>query len=166
MMQWHHWQWHLRPMVAVAIVMVVPNCAAAVDAATTIPSLALMAAAKTPLPPPPATAASIDDECYCCRWQPPLPLPISQWWMVVVVLVDRDSNGKGRHSWFLVAKMCYEWGYVFQGVHLRMSGEVLRCLGSDTSIHNRTSPRSYNQRHLLLHFFLVNWYIHWSCFEP
>jgi hypothetical protein len=36
---------------------------------------------------------------------------------------------------------------VFQGVHLQMCGEVLRCLGSDTSVHIWTSPRSYAQRH-------------------
>ena len=38
---------------------------------------------------------------------------------------------------------------VFQGVHLQMCGEVLRCLGSDTSVHIWTSPRSYAQRRLL-----------------
>jgi len=30
---------------------------------------------------------------------------------------------------------------VFQGVHLQMCGEVLRCLGSDTSAHIWTPPR-------------------------
>jgi hypothetical protein len=41
---------------------------------------------------------------------------------------------------------------VFQGVHLQMCGEVLRCLGSDISVHIWTSPRSYAQRRLLQHF--------------
>ena len=41
---------------------------------------------------------------------------------------------------------------VFQGVHLHMCGEVLRCLGSDTSVHIWTSPKSYAQRCLLQHF--------------
>jgi len=41
---------------------------------------------------------------------------------------------------------------VFQGVHLQMCGEVLRCLGSDTSVHIWTSPKSYAQWHLLQHF--------------
>jgi len=40
---------------------------------------------------------------------------------------------------------------VFEGVH-QMCGEVLRCLGSDTSAHIWTSPKSYAQRHLLQHF--------------
>jgi hypothetical protein len=46
---------------------IVVNCAAAVDAAATIPPLMLMAAAKMPLPPLPSTTASIDDNCYCCH---------------------------------------------------------------------------------------------------
>jgi hypothetical protein len=65
MTQWHPQQWQLRPMVAAAMAFIVLNCAAMVDAATTFPSLASMAVAKTPLPPPPSTAASIDDNCYC-----------------------------------------------------------------------------------------------------
>ncbi len=42
----------------------------------------------------------------------------------------------------------------FKFVHLRMYSKVLWCLGRDTSIHTQTSPRSYAQRRLLLHFFL------------
>jgi len=38
---------------------------------------------------------------------------------------------------------------MFQGVHLQMCGEVLRCLGSDTSVHIWTSSRSYAQWRLL-----------------
>ncbi len=41
---------------------------------------------------------------------------------------------------------------LFQGVHLQMCGEVLRCLGSNISVHIWTSPRSYAQQHLLQHF--------------
>ncbi len=41
---------------------------------------------------------------------------------------------------------------VSQGVHLQMCGEVLRCLGSDTSAHIWTSPRSYVQQRLLQNF--------------
>jgi hypothetical protein len=54
-------------MVAAMMVVVVVNCAVAVDAAATIPSLALMAAAEMPLPPLPSTLASINDNCYCRR---------------------------------------------------------------------------------------------------
>ncbi len=39
--------------------------AVAVDATTTIPSLALTVAAKTPLLLPPSTVPSIDDDCRC-----------------------------------------------------------------------------------------------------
>jgi hypothetical protein len=46
MMQCHPRQWHLMPMVAVGMTVVVINCAAAVNAAAIIPSLVLMAAAK------------------------------------------------------------------------------------------------------------------------
>ncbi len=63
MMQWHPRQWHLWLMVAEVMEVVVVNCAAAVDAATTIPSLALMALAKMPLLLPPSTATSIDNDC-------------------------------------------------------------------------------------------------------
>jgi hypothetical protein len=65
MTQLHHQQWFLWPTVVAAMVVVVDNCAEAVDAAATIPSLVLMAAAKTPSPPPPSTTASIEDNCYC-----------------------------------------------------------------------------------------------------
>jgi hypothetical protein len=40
MMQWHLRQWRLWQMVAAAMVVIILNCAAAVDAAATIPSLA------------------------------------------------------------------------------------------------------------------------------
>ncbi len=43
---------------------------------------------------------------------------------------------------------------MFQARHLRMYGKVSWCLGCNISIHTWTSPRSYPQRHLLLHFFL------------
>jgi hypothetical protein len=49
----------------------------AVDATTTILSLALTAVAKTPLPPLPLTVASINDNCYCRHQRPPLSLPHS-----------------------------------------------------------------------------------------
>jgi hypothetical protein len=65
MTQWHPRQWHLCPMVAAAMVVIVVNCAAVVSTAATIPSLPSMAAAKMPLPLPPATAASINNNCYC-----------------------------------------------------------------------------------------------------
>jgi hypothetical protein len=52
-------------MVAAGMAVVMVNCSSAVDAAATIPSLALTAAAKMPLPLPPSTAASIDNKCYC-----------------------------------------------------------------------------------------------------
>jgi hypothetical protein len=62
MTQRHRRQWCLWPMVAAAMVVVTINCAAVVGATTTIPSLALTKAAKTPLPPLPSTAASIKDD--------------------------------------------------------------------------------------------------------
>jgi hypothetical protein len=74
MTQWHWQQWPLWPMMAARMAVVVVKCAAVVDAATTIPSLALMAAAKMPLPLPPLTIASIDDDCYCCCQRSLLPL--------------------------------------------------------------------------------------------
>jgi hypothetical protein len=78
MTQWHPQQWHLWPMVTVAMGVVVVNCAAAVDAAATIPLSVLMVAAKTPSLPPPWTAASINNNCYCCNRQPlSLLLPYS-----------------------------------------------------------------------------------------
>jgi hypothetical protein len=67
MTQWHWQQWLLRPMVVAAMAVIVLNCPAAVDAATIIPSLALMGVAKTPLLPPPSAAASIGNDCYCSR---------------------------------------------------------------------------------------------------
>jgi hypothetical protein len=65
MMQWNWRQWVLWPMVAVAMAAVVLNCPAVVDAAATIPSLALTAATKMPLPLPPSTTASFGISCYC-----------------------------------------------------------------------------------------------------
>ncbi len=59
------------------MVAIVVNFAAAVDAAVTIPSLALMAVAKMLSPPPPSTVASINDNFYCRRQRLPLPLPYS-----------------------------------------------------------------------------------------
>jgi hypothetical protein len=67
MTQWHPRQWHLWPMVLAATAVLVINCAVVVDAAATIPSSALLAAAKTPSPLPPSNAASIDNDCYCCH---------------------------------------------------------------------------------------------------
>jgi hypothetical protein len=93
MMQWHWQQWLLRPMVAVAVAVVVLNCPAAVDAANIIPSLTLMVAAKTPLPPPPSAAASIGNDCYCRRWRPPLPLLHSWGLTAAAVFIDSNSNG-------------------------------------------------------------------------
>jgi hypothetical protein len=78
MMQCRWQQWHPWPMVVVAIAVIILNCAAAVDAAATIQSLALMAVAKIPLLPPPLTASSIDGDCCHCHQRPPLPLPHSQ----------------------------------------------------------------------------------------
>jgi hypothetical protein len=52
-------------MVEAAMAVIIINCTPAVDAATTILSLASMAAAKMPLPLPPSTAASINNNCYC-----------------------------------------------------------------------------------------------------
>ncbi len=77
MTQWHPRQWRLWPMVAAAMAVVIVNCAVAFDATATIPSLVLMAAAKMALLPLPLTATSIDDDYYCCRWQPPSLLPYS-----------------------------------------------------------------------------------------
>ncbi len=65
MMQWHPWQWSLRPMVVAAMAVVVINCAVEVDAATIILSLALMVTAKSPLLPPPSNVSSINNNCYC-----------------------------------------------------------------------------------------------------
>jgi hypothetical protein len=84
-MQWHWRQWHLWPMVAATMAIVVVNCAAAVDAATNIPSSALMVAAKTPLPLLPSTATFKDEDCYCHSLRLPLPLPHSPWSSAVVV---------------------------------------------------------------------------------
>jgi hypothetical protein len=52
-------------MAAVAMAIVVVNCAAVVDAAATNPSSALTAVAKMLLPLPPKTTAYINDYCYC-----------------------------------------------------------------------------------------------------
>jgi hypothetical protein len=49
MTQWHPRRWHLWQMVVVSMAVIIVNCAVAVDdAAVTILSLVLMAAAKTP----------------------------------------------------------------------------------------------------------------------
>ncbi len=57
------------------MVVVLVNCAAAVDATATILFSALTAAAKTPSPTPPSTVASIDDNCYRHHQRTPSPLP-------------------------------------------------------------------------------------------
>jgi uncharacterized membrane protein len=67
MMLWHWQRWHLWQMVVAAMAVININCAAAVDATATIPSLALTAAAKTTSPPPPSTVVSINNDCYCRR---------------------------------------------------------------------------------------------------
>jgi hypothetical protein len=67
MKQWHLQRLHLWLMVAAAMVVVIVNCAVAVDAAATIPSLASMVAAKRQSMPLPLTAASINMDCYCRR---------------------------------------------------------------------------------------------------
>jgi hypothetical protein len=54
MTQWHQWQWHLWLM-APAMAVLVINCAAVVDAAATILSLASTVAEKNNIP-----AATID----------------------------------------------------------------------------------------------------------
>jgi hypothetical protein len=54
-------------MVAAAMAVVVVNCSAVVDPNATIPSLASMAAAKTPLPMLPSASAFINNNCYCRR---------------------------------------------------------------------------------------------------
>ncbi len=46
---------------------IVVNCAAAVDAAATILSMTLTAAAKMPSPPLPLTTTSINNDCYHCH---------------------------------------------------------------------------------------------------
>jgi hypothetical protein len=67
-----HWRrWCLWPTVAAVMAVIIVNCAGVVDATTTIPSLALTAAAKTPLPLLPSTLASINNNCYRRRQQPP-----------------------------------------------------------------------------------------------
>jgi hypothetical protein len=66
-------------MVAAAMAVVIVNCAEAIGAATTIPSSVYTVLTKMPLLPPPSTAASIKEDCYCCRQQPPSPLPHSHW---------------------------------------------------------------------------------------
>jgi hypothetical protein len=65
MMQWHPQRWRLWPMVAAAMVFIIVNCAVAVDAATTNPSLVSMAAANTQSLPLTSTATSIDNDYYC-----------------------------------------------------------------------------------------------------
>jgi hypothetical protein len=64
MMQWHWRRWHLWPMVAAVMAVVIINCAVAVDATATIPSSALMVVAKTPSPLLPLTLAFIINDCY------------------------------------------------------------------------------------------------------
>jgi hypothetical protein len=64
-------------MVALAMAVVIVNCAAAVDAAATIPSLTLTAVAKMPSPLLPLTTASINNDCYHRHQRPPSPLPHS-----------------------------------------------------------------------------------------
>jgi hypothetical protein len=61
-------------MVAEAMAVVIVNCAAVVDAAATIPSLASTVAAQMLLPPLPSTAVFINDNFYCCHGGSPLPL--------------------------------------------------------------------------------------------
>jgi hypothetical protein len=51
-------------MVVAAMVVVILNCPAAVDAAAIIPSSALAAAVKTPSPLPPSATAFIGNDCY------------------------------------------------------------------------------------------------------
>jgi hypothetical protein len=77
MIQWHPLQWGLWPMVAVAMAVFLVNCLVVVDVFTTIPSSALVAAAKTSLPPSPLTTASIINNSYCRHQQLPSPLPYS-----------------------------------------------------------------------------------------
>ena len=52
-------------MVVLAMVVVVINCAAAVDAAVTILLLLWTAVAKMPLPPLPSTVAAVEDYRRC-----------------------------------------------------------------------------------------------------
>jgi hypothetical protein len=52
-------------MVVAAMAVILLNCAAAVDAATTILSLPVVA--KMQLPLPPSTAASVGNDCYHCH---------------------------------------------------------------------------------------------------
>jgi hypothetical protein len=73
---------------------VVIDCAATVDAAATIPSLALMVAAKMPLLPLPSTAASINNDCYCCCQLPPLPPSTSAIAAAIQLMVN---SGGGLH---------------------------------------------------------------------
>ena len=61
---WHWQQWLLQPMVAVAMAVIVINCALVVDAAATILSLLWRVAAKTPLPLLPSTVAAVNDYCH------------------------------------------------------------------------------------------------------
>ncbi len=75
---------------------VVVNCAAAVDAAATIPSLALMAVAKMPLLLPPLTATSIGNNFYRRCQRPPSPLLYSRGSTAAVFIVNGNSNGEGR----------------------------------------------------------------------
>jgi hypothetical protein len=95
MAQWHPWHWRLWPMVVAAMLVIVVNSAVAVDAATTIPSLALMVAAKTPSPLLPLTAA------HQQRLLLPLsmtPITAAVQSMAVAVFVDGNSNGEGRRG--------------------------------------------------------------------
>jgi len=62
-----------------------------------------------------------------------------------------------KFSWMKAIETCthstnLEFLDAFQGMHLRMCGEVLPLGGSDTCDHVWTSPRSYVQRRLLQNF--------------
>ncbi len=133
MMQWHCQQWCLRPMVAVAMVVVVVNCAAAVGAAATIPSSALTLAAKTPSLPLLWTATSIEDDCYPCQQWPPSPLPHSQWWTAVVVLVSGNSSGEGRAVGSWLQRCVMSEGMCFKGC-------ISRCAVKSSSVWKATHP--------------------------
>jgi hypothetical protein len=75
MMQLHWRQWHLRPMVAATMTVIVVNCAVVVDAAT----------------------SNDEDYNFCCLRLPSL-LPHSPRSTAVAVFIDCNSNGKGRRG--------------------------------------------------------------------
>jgi hypothetical protein len=100
MTQLHLWQWHLQSMLAAAMVVIIINCTAGVDAAITIPSLVVMAAAKVPSPPPPSlplpltttAIAAINDHHHRCRTVD------GQWWQqssLMATATVRADVGKG-----------------------------------------------------------------------